>query len=351
MTPKWACVARLGSIGDNFLASSVLPLLKRDGYMVDVMAQEPASVIFENNPNVDKLTLLKNEDLPNNPTDWQKYFARRANEYDKFYPLSHSIESHVVFHPDSTGFLWPPSYRRMMADRSYLALTHDLCEVPHEYDPHFFPTEAEKEDAEAIKVRIAPLGQKVVGWVVAGSRVDKLYPYASNAIARIIKELDARVLMLGAPEHKDWVAQIETAVNTQNGSLQGLYAGFKAAGSEEHPVTAALPLRRSLSWAQECDLVIGPDTGMMWSVATREMPKIMLLGHASPKNITHGWLNTTTLHADPARVPSWPCHQLHNDLSTCHPNKEGTGAACISDISVETIVSAARNLLGGSLGC
>lgn len=65
-----------------------------------------------------------------------------------------------------------------------------------------------------------------------------------------------------------------------------------------------------------------------------------MVSHASAENITSHWVNATTLHADPARVPCWPCHRLHEDPSTCVTNKEGNGVACISDISVDRLVTA-----------
>jgi hypothetical protein len=64
----------------------------------------------------------------------------------------------------------------------------------------------------------------------------------------------------------------------------------------------------------------------------------VMVSHASVENITKHWVNTTTLHADPNRVPCWPCHRLHDDPSTCVVNKEENGAACISDVSVENLV-------------
>jgi ADP-heptose:LPS heptosyltransferase len=89
------------------------------------------------------------------------------------------------------------------------------------------------------------------------------------------------------------------------------------------------------------DLVVTPDTGTAWAVAMEQMPKIVMVSHASAENITKHWVNTTTLHADPQRVPCWPCHRLHNDISTCVPDKDvGKGAACMGDISVETVVQA-----------
>ena len=80
-------------------------------------------------------------------------------------------------------------------------------------------------------------------------------------------------------------------------------------------------------------------------VRLEPMPKIALLSHASAENITKHWLNTTTLHADQNRVPCWPCHKLHDTKDTCVENKEKNGAACISDISVETIMGHVRKYL------
>lgn len=334
----------MGSIGDNLIASSVLPLLKREGYNVEVIAQEPSYVVFENNPHVDKLTVLKRENLPDNNADWQKYFVRRAAEYDKFFHLSHSIESHVAFHPDSTWFWWPEAYRRRIADKSYLGLTHDICGLPHEFAPAFFPTEEERQKAEETKIRAAPLGGPVIGWAIAGSRLDKLYPYSAMAIARIIKECDANVIMFGSMSEKDQSSAIAIMehVERQNGTTEKLHL---AHGFDDKGIRIAWPLRRSLATLQVCDLIVSPDTGLAWGVASCSMPKVILLGHASQYNITHGWVNTTTLHADQGRVKCWPCHRLHNEPATCMPNKDGNGAACISDISVERLVAAVKENL------
>jgi len=335
---KWCGICRLGSIGDNLIVSSVLPLLKGQGYMIEVMAQEPSHVVFENNPYIDKLTVLKKQDLPDNNADWQKYFVGRSHEYDKFYHLSHSIESHVAYHPDSTWFWWPDAYRRQLANKSYLALTHDICELPHEFAPEFFPTEEERDKALETKEKI---GKQFIAWVIAGSRLDKLYPYSAMAVARLIVETGLPVVMMGGtPKEFEAAESIMEHVGRQNGTTTGLHLAMKAVEGEN-----LWPLRRSLTFIQYADLVISPDTGLAWGVASRPMPKIMLLGHASPFNITHGWVNTTTLHADQERVSCYPCHRLHNETSTCKPNKENNGAACISDISVEDILARSKECL------
>ena len=162
-----------------------------------------------------------------------------------------------------------------------------------------------------------------------------MYPYAPMAVARIIKEIGASVVLIGGPSEKEVssVEAIRDYVIAHNGDRKGLHLAIPAVGGEK-----CWPIRTSLAFVQACDLVITPDTGPAWAVAFEPNSKIMLLSHGSVDNVTKHWINTVTLHADNNRVPCWPCHRLHNDISTCVPNKEGNGAACISDISVERLV-------------
>src|SRR6185369_599038 len=172
-------------------------------------------------------------------------------------------------------------------------------------------------------------------WVLCGTRIDKVYPHAPVAVARIIKETGATVVLMGGPSEKEYsmATAIRENVERTNGSKKGLYLAVPEGSGER-----CWPLRTSLSFALVADLVVTPDTGTAWAVAFEKMPKIVMVSHASAENITKHWVNTTTLHADPNYVPCWPCHRLHDDPETCVPNKEGNGAKCISSISVDKLV-------------
>lgn len=147
-------------------------------------------------------------------------------------------------------------------------------------------------------------------------------------------------MMFGAPGREFLMAKeierqlIQQTGPDQRGSSAGLYLGMS--DNVEKP---NWPARRAFSQLQMCDAVVTPDTGPGWAVAMREMPKVVLLSHASPLNITTGWRNATTLHADQTRIPCWPCHQLHDRWETCRKAKEVDAAACIADIPVNAIVS------------
>lgn len=335
---SWAAVCRFGGVGDNLIASSVLPGLKKKYDHIEVLSQAPQSQVFENNPFIDKLTVKERGDIPGGGKEWQDWFSARAKEYDFFINLSHSCETLRALVPSQSQFYWPAAFRRKMCGQNYLETVHDACDISYDkIGPEFYPKDAENEQALQTKSKI---GKKVIAWVIRGTRLDKIYPPAPLAIARIIKELGEPVILMGAPG-KDWelATTIQEHVARQNGSGDGLHVAISKDEKEPN-----WPIRRVLTLAQQCDLVIGPDTGPMWAVAMLDMPKIMLLSHASEENITKYWKNTLTLHADPKKVKCWPCHQLHDVPETCTPNASNTGASCISSINIDDLISKVKDL-------
>jgi ADP-heptose:LPS heptosyltransferase len=340
---EWVAVGRLGGVGDNLIASSPLPLLAAK-YNVEVITQKPHHVIFENNPYIAKLTVLEPSHIPEGPNnEWQMWWVRRAKEYAALFNLSHSCETEVAFHVGHPNFARSDAYRRKVANRNYLEIVHDMCGVPYIFEPgpRFYPTSEESTLARKTLAEAAH-GRPTIGWCLSGTRLDKMYTHAPVAVARLIHDLGADVFLFGAPGRDEHIAKmIQEFVELQCG-----------AGDLAHLHTCVSPswenqtwhIRRLLSTVMACHLVIGPDTGPMWAVAMEDMPKILLLGHASPENITKHWRRTVTLHGGPD-VDCWPCHKLHNDKTTCRPDKHDRGAACMSDIEPARIVSIAAQFL------
>ncbi len=342
---RWAAVCRLGGIGDNLIAASVCAPLKRQGYMVEVITSDSNHAVFLNNPHIDKLS-IKNaaRDMPSDAVQWQKYLESRANEYDVFVHLTHSCEGrHAVFQ-NMTAWWWPDDYRRELCAGSYLETAHKIAGVgpPFEFGPLYYATEEEIERALETKQKI--MGDaKCVTWVLSGSRIDKVYPYCAFAVSRLIKELGVHVVMMGAsPKEFKMAETIQEHVKVAHSDLQGLHLALSPSTSDPGGIYN-WPVRRSLAFAiHASDVVVTPDTGIGWAAALEPVPKIVLISHASAENVTKHWLNTVTLTADPERVSCWPCHKLHDGPETCRANKENNGAACISDISVQTIMQNVR---------
>ena len=307
-----------------------------------MITQTPFNVVFENNPFIDKISVYEAKDWPPDLSEWQKWFRmRRASTASS--PICRIRSRRATPYLDADLILVAQNRRELCAG-GYLETAHDVLGVPHTFGPLFFPTDEEKEQARITKRKLGT--GPIIGWTLSGSRIDKVYPYTSLLIGRLIKELGAQVVMMGGPPpYRDYelAKQVMESVKVQNGSLAGLsHAGSPSLENQTWPI------RRILSFAAQCDLVIGPDTGPSWGVAFEPLPKIVMISHTSAENITKHWLNTVTVHADPQRVPCWPCHRLHDTFETCNPFKANSGgefASCISDISVETIVTTAAKLL------
>jgi ADP-heptose:LPS heptosyltransferase len=346
---KYAGVARFGGQGDNLIAASVARPLKTLGYHVEYLTSKLASCVFENNTFIDRVVIK--DQLPGDNQQWQDWFMDRSREYDKFGHLSHTCEHTLAAFPGDTLFQWPASVRRRLCGKNYLEFVHDVLEVPYEFGPLFFPTTKEKERAAKTKKQI---GDFVVGWCLAGTRIDKVWPNTPIAIARILKEIGPVILFGGNAKDLAMARQIQDYVENQNKSVVGLHSAISPETSIKEEVLKVhlrsghdpfWSIRRGMSQALACDAYVGPDTGFTWATAFEPMPKVIMLSHASPENITKHFVNTLTLHADQKVVDCWPCHQLHNDPKTCRPNKENSGAACISDISVELLIEGLKTMI------
>lgn len=342
----WAGVARFGGIGDNLMAASAIGALKRKGFKVEVItSSDCAWQVFQHNPNIDKLSVKTKSEIPTggDMLDWQKWFSGRADEFDVFAHLSHSCEGLLALFPAATQFHWPAHVRRRICNKNYLEMVHDIAGCAYDFGPLFYASSEEHEKALETKRKV---GERCIAWCISGTRIDKIHPHAPGAIARIVKELNVPVVLLGREgKNFDDAKAIVEHVKRTNGSESGVHVAISSNPDENGHRAIDWPIRRTLAFAQVCDVVIGPDTGVMWAVAFEPMRKIMLLSHASAENITKHWVNTDTLTADPARVQCWPCHRLHDTPEFCTPNKENNGAACITDISVERIVAAAKEAL------
>ncbi len=344
MSVGWACIARFGGIGDNLICASPLRPLKRLGYKVEMLTDHKHGVVFQNNPHIDKLTILPDNHIPTGP-DWAKWFERKSKEYEQFFHLSHTCEGRHALNVGSSEFWSPPAYRRKRCAGSYLETVHDFCGVAHDFGPLYFPTE--DEQVRAKRTRDEQIGGPYIAWVISGSRIDKLHPYGGMAVARIIHELGIPVVAFGAGgvqyEHAKAISE---HLVRQNGSDKGYHVALSPEGSDpggpQH-----WDMRRSLAQLLLADVVVTPDTGLAWAASMEPMPKVVMVSHASAENITTHWRNTITLHADPAVIPCWPCHRLHDTIETCVPMKDlGKAAACMGDISTELIVEATRTALG-----
>jgi ADP-heptose:LPS heptosyltransferase len=306
------------------IASAVLPDLRASGYKIAFMAKGSRAGCVEHDPHIDHLIKI--------PDDfsvvWTEFMDVQRKQYDRVVMLSDTIETTLVARTESPIWNWEPiALRAMCSDVSYLERVFALvgARTPARA-PIFYPTHEERVEAE--NYRDGMKGEIRIGIQIAGSAIDKAYPHYGRLVVMLQKAFDCSVMLFGSDGVSDREL-LEYALVTVR--QWGDFSRVKNSSKKS--------LRWGLSLAQHLDVMIGPDTGVMWAVSGNpKVHKVSLLGHATPKNITHLWTNTKTMHADQAKVGCWPCHRLHGDLTHCTPDPSGKWSACISSIRPEEIV-------------
>jgi ADP-heptose:LPS heptosyltransferase len=251
------------------------------------------------------------------------YLSKR---YDKFVNLSESVEATFLAMPDRMAYKWPTAARNMMMDGNYLEFMHKLAEVPYDKPfVRFVATDEEKEWAKREKAKIG--GAPTIMWALAGSSIHKVWEGVDTTIARIMLAFPgAKVVTVGDARCRDIIEEPwkkEPRVVRRSGVWS---------------------IRQTMAFAQICDLVIGPETGVLNAVSMEKMPKIVLLSHSSVNNLTRDWENTYSVFS--TKTPCYPCHKLIYNWDQCVRDENTGTAQCQADIPPDAVWTAMCSALG-----
>lgn len=320
---KTACVVRYGGIGDVLQAACLLPELKRQGYHVTFMCEPLGEQLLRNDPHIDRF-LVQDKDQVFNP-ELVQYFRHWQGKFDRWINLCESIEGTLIALPFRVNYHWPQKLRHEMCNRNYLKFICQLADVPLSVEHHFYPTDDENRRAEeriaAIGGQTNPgwvIGQKwvrpfVILWALSGSGVHKFWPHQDSLIAKILLEIPSAHI-----------------ITTGDNAAKILEVGWENE-PRVHCLSGELGIRDTLTLANHCDMVIGPETGVLNSVAFESMPKILFLSHSSVENLSKHWVNTESL--SPHNTACYPCHQQHDNHDYCPQDKTTGASICQVDIS------------------
>ena len=317
---KRAAVLRYGAFGDAIQASSILPGLKEQGFHVTFYCTPRTHDVLKHDPHIDDFYIQDTDQVPN--VRLGEFWGHERKKYERFINLSESIEGTLLALPGRPNHAWPANLRRKaMGSVNYMDFAHDLAEVPHGPQPKFYATP--EELAWAKKERAKFGGDMLVMYSLAGSSVHKVWPWQDHFFARLLLEHPkARIVTVG----DDLSEMLEM-------------------GWEKEPrvirKSGKYTIRESMALLSVCDVVIGPETGILNAAAHMPMPKIVMLSHSSAENLTRYWVNTTTLEGV---APCWPCHRMHYSFDHCERD-EGTGTAlCQSGIGMDAAWAAFQQI-------
>jgi predicted SAM-dependent methyltransferase/ADP-heptose:LPS heptosyltransferase len=313
--PNSTLIIRYGGWGDMAPVSSVLPLLKERGRHITLGTTPRALAAIGSNPNIDAYWLQDRDQVPNHHLG--DYWARLGTRFDEVINLSASVEDSLLPTAQRVEYHWPLRARqRVLGPVNYYERTHDICGVRHEFRPKFWPRTDEADLAEQRKAEIA---KPVVMLVLRGSSVHKIWPYTDEFVAMTLRRTNAHVVLVG----------------------DGECTYMEQRWAEEPRVwcrSGVWSIRETLAFAQQCEVVVGPETGVLnFMSAEPTVRKVVLLSHSSHENLTRHWLNTVALVPD---VSCGPCHRMHYSFEHCVFNEATAAAACASAIGPDAVFAA-----------
>lgn len=324
--PAKTCgICRYGAFGDALQMTSILPAIKEHGYHITVYTVPRAWDVIKHEPLIDKVILQDHEQVPN---AWLgEFWEYTAKKYDLWINLSESVEAQFLAMPDRIPYQWPHEARHALMNKNYGEMLHKIAVVPYLGKPQsrFVMTDDERSWAKAqcVEFGAAPL----IMWVLSGSAVHKVYPHIDTVIARVLLRYpDAKIVTVGDQRcqkmlERPW--ENEPRIIRRSGVWD---------------------IRQTMTMAHHCDLVIGPETGVMSAVAMEALPKIVMLSHSSHENLTRDWENTYALFS--MKTPCAPCHKLIYRWDQCNRDEETGVARCMADIPPDAVWHAVNAALG-----
>ncbi len=322
-TGKTCAIIRYGAWGDVIQMSSILPALKKEGYHITLYTTDRAYAAIEHEPLIDRFIIQEHEQVPN---AWLgPFWDYIKKKYDRFINLSESIEASLLAMPDRTeARWWPTEARHAHMNQNYVEFTHKIAQVPYEGTKMRFvetPEERKWAEGEAKKFKGAPL----ILWVISGSSVHKVWPYMDITLSQILGTFpEARIVTVG----DDRCKQIEEGFPKSDRIIKR---------------SSQWTIRETMAFAKQCNLVMGPETGVMSAVSMESMPKIVLLSHSSVENLTRDWVNTLSLHSH--ETPCYPCHKQIYTWDHCNRFEKTGVAHCMSHIHPEMVWKAVLEAL------
>jgi len=303
-------VVRYGGIGDCMQASSVLPGLKKQGYHITFHTTPEGYEFLKHDPHIDDWWIQDKKQVGEN--NLRDFWRHTAKKYDKWVNLTEIVEATLLPMHMHTAFWWPTRARDRLCNINYMELSHLVAELPFVFEPRFYPSVAEKKWALAERKTIG----KSMLWTISGSSPHKIWPYMDILISRVLLEMpDYKIILVGddlcaAMIEPPWKEEPRVLLRSGKWSV-----------------------RETLAYAQVADIVMGPETGILNSVAMMRTPKLVWLSHSSVENLTKHWVNTVALQ--PSECPCYPCHQLHYNFEFCtRDDREAGGPLAVCQVNI-----------------
>lgn len=314
-------IVRPGAHGDAFWGGALAKAFKDEGYQVTIYTGPVGRDMLKRDPNVDQIVTMPNGMLDDD--EMVLYFLWESRKYTRWVNLIGVVESRVLPHPNELPYYWPDRVRHAHMNRNYHEFMWELAGLEFKgMHQRFYPAQEELAWAREQRQKLFGDG-KVVMVAPTGSGGPKTWPHVQR-FCDLMAAVGIYTVVVGEER-------------------------LPLAPHEKYTCNLGkdLPIRLVMALAQECDMVLGTETGVLNSVASCDMPKVVFLSHSSNENLTKHWKNTFGI--EPTGIGCHPCHRLHRGFEFCTKDKATGWAACQAAVTAEQVAELVFKALGNGM--
>ena len=320
---KSVCLSRYGGFGDAIQTSALAKSFKDKGHFVSLNCAEATYDVMKHDPSVDEFILQDSDQIP--MKELGEFWYKLSSIYESFSVLSESVEGALLALPHRVTHAWSPKALHKYMDHNYVEFMHDIAGIDFpKLDMKFYPSKKEVKWAKKLRSKLGD-SNKVIMFPLSGSSFHKVYPYTDTLIATLLDDnKDVKVILCGDE-----------------------YCKILEQGWEDNDrvlcTSGEWSIRETLTFAKYCDIVIGPETGVLNAVACEDNIKIVIMSHSSVTNLTRDWTNTVSIL--PCKCPCYPCHKIHLNTGSCNLEEETLMPMCLFNIKPEMVYGVLQRLL------
>lgn len=286
---KKALVIRYGAAGDMVMITPVLSELKKEGYFVEVECIPDHRDLLDNNPNVDKVTIMQRNTIPSEQLG--DYFNYRMKGYDKFINLCESVERTLLYEPCDSVFFADKREREHSVN--YYDRTLEIAGYGNVKGKNGELYASQLEDIMGSVFRNKYKDTFNIEWCLKGSAPNKFWLFAEDCMEQFLDHhKDAKIFLVAGPD--------------------AMLGGFS------HPQVVSMMgkinQRAAMMMTKYVDLVVAPETGVLNASGCFDTPKIGLLTHSNKENLTKYFINDYSIQS---RAHCSPCHRLVRNSGVC----------------------------------
>ena len=289
VTNKECLVIRYGAFGDAVWVTPVLKRLKAEGYYVVYNCTPYSAEVLRACPWIDEFLLQERNVVPN--AELGEYWQEIRHGFERVINLCESVEKTLLVQQGRPEYHLPHKKRHEMCNVNYQDRTMEIAGYPNAKgelpELHF----TDMEETLAQMIRQAHKDKFLILWSLSGSSLHKCYPWTHIVAGTIHQKYPNDVVIVTVGDEMCRILESWRHPNTLNKS--GVWT-----------------IRQSMLMTKYADLVVGPETGVLNAASCYPTPKVVMLSHSSPENLTKYWQNCVNLSAP---VNCQPCHRLIYD--------------------------------------